>query len=118
MYIEETENSILEDDLEKEARTSSPPPFAISHPDVLLQRLALPEGGTPLTFETFVAWKRAKLERVQVLLLLLMLLLLLSAAASAGSAAAAAAAASVAAAAFYTVSHAFFSGCRGGKGQG
>lgn len=46
VFIEETENSLLEDDLEKE-------------------RLALPEGGTPLTFETFVAWKRAKLERLQ-----------------------------------------------------
>lgn len=46
VYIEETENSVLEDDLEKE-------------------RLALPEGGTPLTFETFVAWKKAKLERLQ-----------------------------------------------------
>lgn len=47
VYIEETEGSILEDDLEKE-------------------RLALPEGGTPLTFETFVAWKKAKLVRLQV----------------------------------------------------
>ena len=45
-------------------------PLAPSAADTLLQRLALPEGGTPLTFDTFVAWKKAKLERLQVRLII------------------------------------------------